>query len=73
MEIINAVRIVTPVPDSQYRLKGCQCGNDQPVYIQGSDEQWRVECLDCGNKTEARWTQHGAQVDWNWGKCHEKT
>lgn len=67
----NAVQIVAPVPDSHYRLKSCQCGNDQAVYIQGKDEQWRVECPDCGNKTGGHGTRHGAQMDWNGGRRHE--
>lgn len=67
MVVNNAVRLVTPVPDSQYRLKACKCGNDQPVYIQGRDGEWRVECLDCGKQTGDYEERHGAQMEWNWG------
>lgn len=65
MVVNNAVLLVTPAPDSQYRLKSCGCGNDQPVYIQGLDGKWRVECLDCGRKTGSHGAQHDAQLEWN--------
>lgn len=65
MEIINATRIVAPVPDSQYRLRACGCGNDQPVYVVGCNGKWRVMCLDCKKETKGHRVQHDAQVEWN--------
>lgn len=65
MVINDAVRLVTPVPDSQYRLKACKCGNDQPVYVVGCDRKWRVMCLDCKKETKGFEVQHDAQTDWN--------
>lgn len=71
MEIIDAVRLVAPAPDSQYRLRACGCGNDQPVYVVGSDRKWRVMCLDCKKETEGFEVQHDAQMNWNERCCYE--
>lgn len=65
MEIINAIRLVAPAPDSQFRLRKCSCGNDQPVYVVGCDGNWRVMCLDCKKETKGHRVQHDAQVEWN--------
>lgn len=65
MKIINATRLVAPVPDSQYRLVPCKCGNNHPVYVMGNDRKWRVLCLDCQNETESFHIQHDAQLNWN--------
>lgn len=52
MLIDNALRIIKPDPDSQYRLRSCQvCDGDDVAYVQyedGGQEPWRVTCFDCG-------------------------
>ncbi len=63
MVVNNAVQMITPDRDSQYRLKSCRCGNDQPVYLQGKDSKWRAECLDCGSHTGNHEERHGAQME----------
>lgn len=65
MEISNAVRIIGPAPDSQYRLRQCSCGSDTVAYVQGEDGHWRVKCLDCGRETEGFAVRHDAQGMWN--------
>lgn len=67
MEVRNATAMVIAPPDSQFRLRPCGCGNDQPVYLENLDHQWRVECLECGKKTEHHAVRHDAQVGWNKG------
>ena len=73
MEINDAIGIVSPAPESQYRLVPCDCGNDQPVYIARCDGKWQVKCLDCRKKTDAFQAQHDAQVHWNKGDRHEES
>ena len=65
MEVMNAIRLVVPAPDSQYRLVPCDCGNDQPVYVMGCDGAWRAAYLDCGYETEEFPCKHYAQEAWN--------
>ena len=72
MEINDAIGIVAPAPDSQYRLVPCDCGNDQPVYVVGCDGLWRVLCLECKHETKGFTVQHEAQVAWNKEERHDR-
>lgn len=65
MEIQNAIKMVKPEPDSQFRLVPCRCGSDNVAYVQDVQELWRTECFDCGNKTEGKAARHDAQLIWN--------
>lgn len=65
MEIKNAIRLVIPDPDGQFRLSDCTCSSDQTVYVIGTDGNWRVLCLDCGAETAGFPVQHEAQNEWN--------
>lgn len=65
-------QIITPDPDSQYRLLPCECGGANAAYyrritIPGGVE-WAVGCQVCGKMT--RWwpIRHHAQIEWNGGK-----
>ncbi len=79
MRIDDAVKILRPVPDSQYRLRPCKCGSDNVAYVQYEDveekeqadvlvNKWRVQCFDCGNIGHGSTVRHEAQIKWN-GVC----
>lgn len=66
----DVVEIITPAPDSQYRLIPCDCGNPAPVYAkyitQDNAEAWRVVCTYCGKTVDINTTvRHQAQLAWN--------
>ena len=72
MGIQEAVRLVAAEPDSQYRLRPCRCGawGDFVSYaLIGRDEKWRVICMVCGAESGGAETRHGAQMEWNFGRC----
>lgn len=69
MMISNAIAVVRPQPDSQFRLAPCRCGSDKVAYVQYMTENaelWRVRCFDCGNVVDKGCTvRHDAQLAWN--------
>lgn len=72
MKLDNVVQMIKPEPDSQYRLKDCQCGSDQVVYLQlkaySGQLVWVVRCMNCGKQTRPdTMVRHTAQVRWNEG------
>ena len=72
MGIQDAVRLVVAEPDSQYRLRPCRCGagGEHVAYaLIGRDKKWRAVCLVCGAESEGSDTRHGAQMEWNFGRC----
>ena len=59
---------IRPSPDSQFRLKPCDCGSGDVVYqsfssIRGTE--YRVKCLTCGRRTHWHPCRHDAQCAWN--------
>ena len=72
MGMQEAVRLVEAGPDSQYRLRPCRCGagGELVAYaLIGSDKKWRAVCMVCGAESEWAETMHGAQMEWNFGRC----
>lgn len=72
MGMQEAVRLVEAGPDSQYRLRACRCGagGEFVAYaLIGSDKKWRAVCMVCGAESEWAETMHGAQMEWNFGRC----
>lgn len=70
MKLDNAVEIIKPAPDSQYRLVECQCGSDNVAYVRYEDQGealWRGQCFDCGRTGRGAKVRHGAQMIWNKG------
>lgn len=65
MMLDDVLEIKKPNPDSQYRLRNCQCGSDNVAYILGVDGLWRVQCFDCGHTGAGAEVRHDAQVKWN--------
>lgn len=65
MTFDDVIEIRKPAPDSQYRLRNCQCGSDNVAYILGVDGNWRGHCFDCGRTGEGSKVQHEAQGLWN--------
>lgn len=65
MKMDNAVQIIKPDPDSQFRLLPCQCKSDNVAYILGVDAMWHVHCFDCGRNGHGSNIRHIAQVAWN--------
>lgn len=70
MEMENAINIVTPDPDSQYRLKPCKaCGSDNVAYVKylkNGQILWAAACFDCGYTVDSGSTvKHDAQRHWN--------
>lgn len=74
MMIDNALEIIKPEPDSQYRLCPCRCRSDNMAYVKcqhPDGERWRVQCFDCGAIIDAGrpGPRHDAQLAWNkWAK-----
>ena len=67
MILDDAVEIIKPKEDSQYRLRRCKCGSDNVAYVLGADDLWRVHCFDFGNTRGMDKVRHEAQVKWNGG------
>ena len=69
MQIDNAIQIIKPNPDSQYRLRPCPvCGSDDVAYVEyedGRQELWRVQCFGCGHVGQGHEVRHDAQLAWN--------
>ena len=65
MTLDDAVQIVKPSPDSQYRLVPCRCGSDNVAYMLGVDGQWRGMCFACDTQGPGSTVRHDAQVKWN--------
>lgn len=68
----GVVEMTHPAPDSQYRLKNCDCGSSEVVYLHckdgDSDFSWRVLCLKCKAQTISAYPiKHDAQIAWNTG------
>lgn len=68
MRLDNAVEIIKPKADSQYRLVPCRCGSDNVAYMLGVDGLWRGHCFDCGYTGAGAEARHDAQMKWN-GVC----
>lgn len=63
----KVIQVITPVTDSQYRLRACASCHGEAVYVlrrNGGSDLWQVEC-GCGCKGGNAWTRHGAQILWN--------
>lgn len=67
MILDDAVEVIKPDPDGQYRLVRCKCGSDNVAYVLGADGKWRARCFDCGHTGEKARVRHDAQVRWNRG------
>ena len=73
MALNDVTGMVKPDSDSQYRLKKCDCGSSEVVYLSCDDPYgglaWRLKCMDCGNETQCSYymNRHDAQIDWNKG------
>lgn len=69
MEIQDAIQIIKPNPDSQYRLRPCKCNSDNVAYVHydaKGGEAWRVTCFDCGYTVDnGNRVRHDAQLAWN--------
>lgn len=65
MKLDNAVEIIRPASDSQYRLVPCKCGSDNVAYMLGVDGLWRGHCFDCGRSGAGAEIRHEAQIMWN--------
>lgn len=66
----DVVEIIKPDPDSQYRLRACDCGNKEVVYARdiglAGPGMWRVVCPNCRAMVDLQGTiQHDVQVEWN--------
>jgi hypothetical protein len=70
MALDSATQMIRPDPDSQFRLRNCQCGSNQAVYLEVTGDKlgWIVRCMDCGAETTTRVIRHDAQLDWNQGQ-----
>ena len=71
----DVVEIVKPEPDSQYRLRACNCGSEEVIYAKytGGDgvPRWRVVCTDCGATVDLQGNvRHEVQKAWNRRKNH---
>lgn len=69
MEINDAIKVIRPEPDSQYRLVPCLCTSDNVAYVKykmGCEELWRVQCFDCLRTVDVgTGVRHQVQVIWN--------
>ena len=70
MSFDDVLEMNKPDPQGQYRLKPCECGSEEVVYLHCRDIFgnlfWRVRCMDCGAETVSMFAvQHGAQLGWN--------
>lgn len=66
----DVAEIIKPDPDSQYRLKPCDCGSHEVVYAQYETPTgallWRVVCTDCGAVVDLQTAvRHDVQIAWN--------
>lgn len=66
----DVVEIVKPDPDSQYRLRTCECGSNEAVYARyigpGGPRLWRVVCTNCRATVDLQGNvRHDVQVEWN--------
>jgi ribosomal protein S27E len=77
MCIDDAVRMIKPEPDSQFRLVNCDCGSDQVAYLQlriRGQLVWVVRCMDCGKQTTPdTMVRHTAQTRWNRNNLNERS
>ena len=70
MSFDDVLEMDKPDPGGQYRLKACQCGSEEVVYLHCRDIYgnvfWKVRCMDCGAETDGMFAvKHDAQVGWN--------
>ena len=68
IEYSNVIQIISPDPDSHFRLRSCKkCGGNNVAFVQRQIEAelWSAECFDCGYAGESHQTRHGAQIQWN--------
>ena len=70
MYMNDAIRIIKPEPDSQFRLVPCpECKSDDvayEAYSKGNLEPWRVRCFGCGRVVDKHAEcRHDAQRFWN--------
>ena len=69
MMMDDAIQIIKPAPDCQYRLRPCKCKSDNVAYIHYDSrggEAWRVQCFDCGFTVDkGNRVRHDAQLNWN--------
>ena len=70
MMMDDAIAIVKPAQDSQFRLLPCpKCKSDNVAYVHYNGRggaKWRVECFDCGHTVDKGYkVRHDAQVAWN--------
>ena len=70
MVLTDAIAIIKPLPDCQYRLVPCKkCGSDNVAYVHydaRDGESWRVQCFDCGHTVDSgNKVRHDAQMAWN--------
>ena len=67
----DAVQIIKPDADSQYRLRACKkCGSQDAQYAayaaQGGGLLWMVECPACGATADPQTdVRHDVQLAWN--------
>lgn len=62
----DLVEIIKPEPDSQYRLRPCECGSRKVVYIcYGYYAFYTAICDTCGKETALHRNRHKAQIEWN--------
>lgn len=75
----DALEIIKPAPDSQYRLRPCKsCGGDNVAYVKyqtTAGPTWRVQCFDCGKTADPGRPapRHEAQLLWNLGERPKAT
>ena len=69
MSMDDVIQIITPAPDSQFRLLSCpDCQGDNVAYVQAKtndEELWHGKCFDCGCTGEGAAVRHDAQLLWN--------
>lgn len=70
MRMDDALEIIKPEPDSQYRLVPCDCKGDNVAYVKvynPEGERWRVQCFDCGKIVDLGQPgpRHDVQLIWN--------
>ena len=70
MKMDDALEIIKPEADSQFRLIPCECTSDNVAYVKiqhPNGDRWRVQCFDCGKivETEQPAPRHDVQLIWN--------
>lgn len=78
MQMDNVLQIISPDPDSQYRLRPCECKSTNVAYVEyqhPDGERWRVQCFDCGKvlAVDQPATRHDLQLLWNTGNNQPQT